>query len=90
MFLYTVANIGDRPHNLLPYHVNALVRSISVDSLAILALKPGYYPNYPEANVPLQRYIEGMVTAASLDVLCTSTPDLFGIDVCELYGKPLH
>lgn len=81
---HLVANIGERPHNLQGNEVDDIIEN-ATGELALLMLKPDYYPVHPVDNLPLQRIIEGMLTASGLDVRCTSERELSHIEVCELY-----
>lgn len=86
---YEVANIGARPHNLEGDDVLGLIEPYGSEDLTILTLKPGFYPRHPRSGAPLQRYMEGLVTAAQLDVLSTTETTLSGVDVCGLYRDVL-
>lgn len=86
---YTVAGLGERPHNLSPRDVLGLISAVPVDELTILTLKPGFYPNHPTTGAPLQYSMEAAMAAANIDVLCTAETGLSGVDVCELYRDVL-
>lgn len=85
---YTVAALGERPHNPPP-DVVGLLPAASYGELTILTLKPNFYPNHPKTDTPLQRDMETALVAAGMDVLCTAETSLSGVDVCELYRDVL-
>jgi|GEM_PF-1190886 len=86
MEVVSVANIGERPHNPEADYVLNIMSELEQDP-AIFMIKPDFFPEYN--GMPLQQYIEGMLTSVQLDVLCTSQRTLSPEQVYELYETVL-